>query len=397
MSKNKKTIYLAIDGNEANVEKRVGSNVYAFEILQQFYKQCKKSSQWQITVLLAREKVADLPETRKNWTYVYLQPQKLWTQWALPIHLFLHRKDYDLFFTPGHYAPRFSSVPYISSVMDLAYLHFPQQFRPEDLLQLKSWTKYSVKNAKKVLTISDFSKQEIIKHYGRSAKDILVAPPANRFAKSAKQEESKQFFRQHDIKNNCFLYLGTLQPRKNLSSLIRAYEIFLLETLAQTNNNKDRALAQAPQLVIAGKVGWLSDDLLKQIDKFIFKEKIIVTGFVPSKFKKALYQRAKLSFLLSLYEGFGIPALESIEAGCLPIVADNSSLNEVVAETKLSVDPQDHQAIAQKMLDFNKLSSKKYQSLISARQKYAKRFTWEKSAKKILALIKKTAKESRNA
>ena len=155
MSNKKKTIYLAIDGNEANVEKRVGSNVYAFEILQQFYEQCKKSSQWQITVLLAREKVPDLPQPRKNWTYIYLQPQKLWTQWALPIHLFLHRRDYDLFFTPGHYAPRFSSVPYISSVMDLAYLHFPQQFRPEDLLQLKSWTKYSVNKAKKVLTISN--------------------------------------------------------------------------------------------------------------------------------------------------------------------------------------------------------------------------------------------------
>lgn len=386
-----KSIRLAIDGNEANVKNRVGSNVYAWKILSEIYQLTKKSKNWQITVLLARPKVTDLPKSRKNWRYVYVQPTKLWTQWALPIHLNLHRRDYDLFFTPGHYAPRFSPIPYMSSIMDLAYLHFPDQFRPEDLLQLRSWTKYSVQKAKKVLTISQFSKSEIIKHYQRSAADIIVAPPATDFAKSANQKKTKQFFKDHDIKQGYFLYLGTLQPRKNLKSLLKAYDIFLMKLLEQEEKAKDKVLAKAPQLVIAGKIGWLNDEFLAKINKFIFKEKIILTGFVPARFKKALYQQAKLSFLLSLYEGFGIPPLESIEAGCLPIVANNSSLNEVVAEPQLAVDPQDCQAIAQKMLEFSQLSKPKYQSLLKKRQEHIKQFTWRKSAQLILRQLKKIA------
>jgi len=394
MAKNKnKTIHLAIDGNEANVKNRVGSNVYAWKILAELHQLSKKSSQWQITVLLARPKVSDLPKARKNWRYVYVRPAKVWTQWALPIHLLLHRRDYDIFFTPGHYAPRFSPIPYISSVMDLAYLHFPDQFRPEDLLQLRFWTKYSVSKAKKVLTISQFSKSEIIKHYSRRAEDIIVAPPATYFGKSANQKELKQFFKDQDIKPGYFLYLGTLQPRKNLISLLKAYDIFLMKLLEQTSKPKDKALAQAPQLVIAGKIGWLSDDFLDKINKFIFKEKIILTGFVPARYKKGLYQEAKLSFLLSLYEGFGIPPLESIEAGCLPIVANNSSLSEVVADPQLTVDSQDCQAIAQKMLKFTQLPKKKYQSLLKKRQAHVQQFSWHKSAQVILRQLKQVAKE----
>ena len=388
------TIRLAIDGNEANVHKRVGSNVYAWKILSELYQLTSKSKQWQITVLLAHPKVSDLPQTRKNWHYIYIQPTKLWTQWALPIHLTLHRHDYDVFFTPGHYAPRWSPIPYLSSVMDLAYLHFPDQFRPEDLLQLRSWTKYSVARAKKVLTISNFSKSEIIKYYGRRAEDIIVAPPATDFGKSASQQESKQFFKDHGLKAGYFLYLGTLQPRKNLQSLLKAYDLFLMQLLEQTSTGQDKVLAKAPQLVIAGKIGWLNEQFLANINQFIFKEKIILTGFVPAKFKKALYQRAKLSFLLSLYEGFGIPPLESLEAGCLPIVANNSSLTEVVGDPQLTVDPQDVPAIAQKMLEFSQLPESDYQKLLKQRQQHLKQFSWRKSARIILRQLKQIAEEA---
>ncbi len=393
MSQKKQIIHLAIDGNEANVKNRVGSNVYAWKIIDQLHRLCKNSDQWQITILLAHPKVADLPKARKNWRYVYVQPSKLWTQWALPIHLFLHRDEYDLFFTPGHYAPRFCPIPYVSSVMDLAYLHFPDQFRPEDLLQLQSWTQYSVKKARKVLTISQFSKREIIKHYGREATDIIVAPPATNFAKSAKQPAIRQFFKKHHIRQGYFLYLGTLQPRKNIISLVKAYDIFLMNLLAASKDAKERTLARAPQLVIAGKVGWLSDDLLDKIKNFAFKDKIIITGFVPDDLKKALYQQAKLSFLLSLYEGFGIPPLESIEAGCLPILANNSSLTELFHDANFTLDPQNHQQIAQKMLEFSQLSPSRYQQLLKQKQLAIKQFNWQKSAKIILRELRKIYQE----
>lgn len=389
---------LAIDGNEANVKNRVGSNVYAWQILNELYRLCKKSSDYQITVLLSQPKLADLPKARKNWQYIVVSPSKFWTQWALPIHLFLHRHDYDLFFTAGHYAPRFSAVPYISSVMDLAYLHFPQQFQADDLVQLRAWTQYSVKRARKVITISEFSKREIMEHYQRSEKDITVIYPASQWPKkSANSKQIKQFFKDHQIQKSYFLYLGTLQPRKNIQTLIQAYETFIWQLISEKKRPSHELLAKAPQLVITGKIGWLSDELLAQIKRSQFQDKIVLTGFVKDTYKKALYAQAQASFLLSLYEGFGIPPLEAIEAGCLPVVANNSSLPEVVPEKTLLVDPLDHQAIARMMAKLNDLSRKDRQKILKHLQKHATNFSWQKSAKKLLALLKKTSREKQDA
>ena len=144
-----KLIRIAIDGNEANIPNRVGSNVYAFEILHQLWQLTKKASKFSCVVLLAGEPVADLPPARKNWQYKIIKPTRLWTQWALPLHLFWQQRAYDVLYTPSHYAPRISAVPYVSSVMDLAFLEFPEQFKKNDLYQLKQWTQYSVRRAEK--------------------------------------------------------------------------------------------------------------------------------------------------------------------------------------------------------------------------------------------------------
>ena len=140
-------IHIAIDANEANVKNRVGSNVYAYQIIKQLELQTRANSNYQFSILLSNQPVLDLPKQRADWRYKIIKPTKLWTQWALPIHLFLNKKNYNVFFTPGHYAPRLCSIPYISSVMDLGFLKFPKQFKKSDLIQLKAWTKYSVKKA----------------------------------------------------------------------------------------------------------------------------------------------------------------------------------------------------------------------------------------------------------
>lgn len=382
-------IRIAIDGNEANVQNRVGSNTYAFAIISELYKLTANRKNIDITILLSGKKLADLPPSRTNWRYMTLGPRKFWTQWALPIHLFLHQKDYQVFFTPSHYAPRISSVPYVSSVMDLAYLHYPEQFRPNDLLQLKNWTKYSVKNARKIITISKFSKKEIEKHYGRQSKDITVAYPSFQLPLSAPIEELKAFFKEKQIKNKYFLYLGTLQPRKNIVSLIGAYEEFLRKLAAanlKTKNRKVKALAE-PNLVIAGKIGWLADDILARVASSPHKNKIILTGFVEDKFKRALYQNATASLLLSLYEGFGIPALESMQSGTIPIVANNSSLPEVIGKAGFLVDAKDTHQISDAMLKIQQMPYKELLKYKTAMRRQAKKFDWQESAKTILKVL----------
>lgn len=382
-------IKIAIDGNEANVQNRVGSNTYAFAIISELYKLTSNRKNIDITVLLSSKRVADLPPARANWRYMVIDPKKFWTQWALPIHLFLHQKDYQVFFTPSHYAPRVSSVPYVSSVMDLAYLHYPEQFRPNDLLQLKNWTKYSVKNARKIITISKFSKKEIEKHYGRQSKDIVIAYPSFQFSESASLEEIKAFFKEKQIKNKYFLYLGTLQPRKNIIKVITAYEEFLRKLAAANLKTKNKQLKKIiePDLVIAGKIGWLADDILARVASSPVKEKIILTGFVEDKFKRALYQNAIAGLLLSLYEGFGIPALESMQAGTIPVVANNSSLPEVVGKAGFLVAATDSHQISDAMLTVYQMPYKELLKYKTAMRRQAKKFDWQESAKIILKVL----------
>ena len=391
-------IKIAIDGNEANLTNRVGSNIYAFAILTELYKLTDNRKNIDFTVLLSNKKLGDLPKIRANWHYMIIGPHKFWTQWALPIHLFLHQKDYQLFFTPSHYAPRISAVPYISSVMDLAYLHYPEQFRPNDLLQLSSWTKYSVKNARQIITISKFSKKEICKYYHRLEKDIIVAYPSFQFTETAPKQEIKNFFKAHKIKHQYFLYLGTLQPRKNIIGLIVAYEEFLrkLAALNLKIKNKHHRQINEPNLVIAGKIGWLAEETLARIANSPFKDKIILTDFVEEKFKRALYQNAIASLLLSFYEGFGIPALESMQAGTIPIVADNSSLPEVVGQAGLLVKANDPHAISNAMLRVYQMPHKEVLKYKTAMYRQSKKFSWKESAKIILKNLETNAAASKN-
>jgi len=389
---------IAIDGNEANVKNRVGSNTYAFAILNELYKLTANRKNIDFTVLLSSKKVADLPKTRDHWRYMIIGPSKFWTQWALPIHLFLHQKDYQLFFTPSHYAPRIAAVPYLSSIMDLAYLHYPEQFRPNDLLQLTSWTKYSVKNARKIITISKFSKQEICQHYHRLEKDVVVAYPSYQFSEAAPRQEIKNFFKANKIKNQYFLYLGTLQPRKNIIGLIAAYEEFLrkIAALNLQTKNKNQRFIKEPNLVIAGKIGWLAEETLARIANSPFSDQIILTGFVEEKFKKALYQNAIASLLLSFYEGFGIPALESMQAGTIPIVANNSSLPEVVGRAGLLVKGDDPHDVSNAMLQVYQMPHKELLKYKTAISRQSKKFSWKDSAKIILKTLETNSAAIKN-
>ncbi len=146
---------IGIDGNEANVVNRVGIGQYAYELLREF---AAIKSQNSFIIFLKSEPLNDLPKENVNWKYRVIRPGKLWTQWRLPLDLYLHKPRPDVFFTPSHYAPRYSPISTVISVMDLSYLYFPDLFNTRDLHQLRNWTKYSIKNAKRIKTISKSTK-----------------------------------------------------------------------------------------------------------------------------------------------------------------------------------------------------------------------------------------------
>lgn len=401
-------IHIAIDGNEANVLQRVGSNVYAFELLKQLFELIRNDPEVRVTVLLAEPPIKDWPSGTDRWQYQVIGPKPLWTQWALPIHLFQQRDTYHVFFTPGHYAPRWSPIPYVSSVMDLAYLFYPDQFRKKDVVKLTKWTAYSVKRAAKIITISESSKQDVVKEYGRNPDDVLVAYPGLSEQPSLPNgKHQARILNKFGIKNPYFLYVGTLQPRKNLAKLIEAFEVFerqrrqIASELAahspksanypRLTPNAKQVISSETQLVIAGKIGWLAEDIIDRINRSPFKNQIVVTDFISDEVKHVLYHNAIALTLLGLYEGFGIPPLEAMSHGTVPIVSDTSSLPEVVGKAGIIVNPTDDAAIAHAMMEVA-LSSRTQRAQLRKQMKtQIKKFDWMQSAQVVFNCLKDLA------
>lgn len=391
-----RSFHFVIDGNEANVSNRVGSNVYAFELLSALEKVLRTTGH-KVTVLLSNPPLTDLPPSRKGWEYLEIYPQKLWTQWALPLHLWQHRQHYDAFLTPGHYAPRFSPVPYISAVMDTAYLEYPEQFTTHDRVQLRNWTQYSVKRAQKILAISEFTKASVIANYGTPSNKIEVVYPAVKdVSSSLSATRRNQFFKEHKVTEPYILFVGTLQPRKNLETIIEAFELFSRKVASNNLKSKQTLKTQPvilPKLVLAGKVGWLADKILARIENSPFKTRIILPGFISDEEKKALYQTSLCTVLVGIHEGFGIPPLEAMKYGSIPVVANATSLPEVVGESGFIVEPFDSKKLADTFLEIHSLSKKQRAIYRKLGREQSAKFSWSKSAKQALALLEATAQE----
>lgn len=399
-----KPFHIAIDGNEANVKERVGSNVYAFELLSELELLTRGNQSQAVTILLHKPPLSDMPKERKGWRYQVLTPTLFWTQWALPLHLYQKKNVYDVFFTPGHYAPRLCPIPYISSVMDTAYLDYPKQFTGKDRLQLQKWTEYSVRNAQRILAISRATKQKVHDHYGRTDDSIFVAYPAVRpLREKLSVPEQQQFFASHQISMPYFLFVGTLQPRKNLSTVVAAYEQFRSEYqeskefFATTSKRTSKKLAKPPTLVLAGKAGWMSEPILSQIAQSPYKESIIITGFITDLEKKALMEHSVALLLIGLLEGFGIPPLEALHYGTIPIVSNTSSLPEVVGDAGVQVDPLDTSGVTQALWRTFLLKARERAELLKKGREQAHRFSWSQSAQEVLVMLQKVGMERASA
>ncbi len=371
---------IGIDGNEANVTKRVGISEYAFQLLQQLSELQRPDVTFRI--YLKQEPLEHLPQTTQNWYYRILRPGKLWTQWRLPLDLYLHNKRPDVFFSPSHYAPRFSPVPTVMSIMDVAYVYFPELFAQKDLLQLRNWTAYSVKNAKKILTISNSTRDDIIKEYKVSRNKVVVTYPGIKEIVSLTPHvySMNELRSTYGVSDNFVLFVGTLQPRKNITRLIEAFSLI----------KKGDPRMENLQLVIIGRKGWLYEDILAAPKKYGVADRVKFLENIDDEALNLFYKNALCYVLPSLYEGFGLPVLEAMQRGCPVITSNISSLPEAGGDAALYVDPKDPEDIAAKITKLI-TNDKLRQELIEKGKKQVAKFSWEKTAKETLAVLEEVA------
>lgn len=372
---------IGIDGNEANVENKVGIGEYAFELLSQFAKKAANAKDLSFQVYLKTQPIKGMPQENEHWKYRVLQPGKLWTQWRLPLDLYTDPKRPDVFFTPSHYSPRFAPIPTVMSVMDLSYLFFPELFNKSDLYQLENWTKYSVKKAKAILTISNSTKGDIMEKYSIPDENIHVIYPGIKTNEKelTNQSSMENIQNKYKISGRYILFVGTLQPRKNIERLIEAFSVLSIKEA-----NKDT------KLILVGKKGWLYEPILESPNRFGIANKVIFLDYVPDADLPELYKGAVCYVLPSLYEGFGLPILEAMKHNCPVITSNVSSLPEAGGDAALYVDPLNTTDIAEKIEVLLGDESIR-QDLIEKGKKQVAKFSWEKAADETLAVLQSVA------
>lgn len=361
---------IGIDGNEANTKIRVGVGQYAYNLLVELHRQNVNNKFW---IYLKEKPLGDLPPENKNWHYMVFGPKKLWTKIALPLHLFLFSKKIDLFYSPSHYSPLFSPVPTIPTVHDIGYLKYQDQFTKKDLYQLINWTKSSIDKAHHIVAVSQFTKNELINTYQIPPEKISIVYNGVGTPKQISQKEKNQILKKFNIKSPYFLAVGTLKPNKNYPFLIDTFSKFL------------KKRGDSFQLVIAGKKGWLFDEIDTAIKQLNLTNQVIFTDYISEKEKWALYQNAISLVIPSTYEGFGIPAIESQKVATPVIASDIPSLKEVLGDSAIYIDPEDSSSL---LLAFEKILNSKYkESIVKNSLKQANKFTWENSAKNLINLF----------
>ena len=301
--------------------------------------------------------------------------------WYIWFHHMLPRKlnqlKPDVFFSPEFYLTTHPTIPQIPVFHDLAYEHYP-----EDLGKLAAWycQRYSpvyAKKAKELITVSTFSKRDIVQLYNIPSDKISVvyngADPSFHPISAEEQQKVRDEFSNG---KPYFHFVGTLNPRKNIESLLKAFDTFK---------------AKAPnevQLLIVGRKGWQYNEAMETYEAMQFKEAVRFTGFVEDEVLTRIYGASLGLTYVPYLEGFGIPLIEAMQAEVPIVCSDRTAMPEVVGNAAILVDPFNTDEIADAMQDLYSDEALR-NSLVEHGRRRREIFSWDLTAEKVWAVLEK--------
>lgn len=270
------------------------------------------------------------------WSEAKPAARVAWEQLTLPS--LLRQRHIDVLHSPVNVLPALlpSECASVVTLHDLAFLRFPEVLTRAKRLYHRTFTVRSLQHATKIISVSDSTKQDAHELVGIPLERIHTVYPCihERFSNVFQKEILDNFRRQRGLAEGYILYLGTLEPRKNIITLIEAYA-----RLRQTQDIKEK-------LVLAGGKGWLYDAIFSRVRELGLETEVVFPGFVTDDEQILWYQAASAFAYPSLYEGFGIPVAEALACG-IPVVTSNvSSLPEAGARIALCVDPHNIEALS---------------------------------------------------
>ncbi|HEY8108882.1 MAG TPA: glycosyltransferase family 1 protein [Patescibacteria group bacterium] len=276
----------------------------------------------------------------------------------------------DLWHFTNYVAPP-TRKPFVVTIHDLTFVKHPGYVEPKNLEYLKRFVPDTLERAAQVIAVSESTRDGIIDAFGVSRNRITVVPHAAhpRFAEQQDPATRGRIAKKYGIDRDYLLTVGTLEPRKNLETLLLAFS-------AMRKHVRE-------QLVVVGGQGWLFEETERLIRKLGLTDRVILTGYVPDAELPALFSGAKAFVFPSHYEGFGIPLLEAMTAGTPVVTSNTSSMPEVAGTAALYFDPDDDKGMRlaiERVLDDAKLRER----LVEAGHEQAARFTWQRAAHKTL-------------
>jgi len=332
---------IGFDGSRAFIDNKTGTENYSYQLLKALIKIDKKNRY----IIYTRETIP--------WPY-------LWTQAGLAIQTF--KDPLNVLFVPAHTLPliRKPGLKTVVTVHDLGSEYLPSMHQLKQRLYLSLMQKYQLKTATKIIAVSKATKVDLIK-LGIEDKKIKIVH----------EGYDKELFKndtESNSKKDYYLFVGTVQPRKNLERIIRAFA-----KIADT------------KLMVVGSKGWLADEIYRLPKKLGMEDRIKFLGYVPDKDLPALYSGAIALVFPSLFEGFGLPILEAQACGCPVITSNVSSMPEVAGRGTILVDPYSVMEIVNAMIRVQATGFR--QQLIKKGFENVKRFSWEKCARETLEML----------
>lgn len=322
---------------------------------------------------------ARLAVRRASWHTERPLARILWEQLVQPAAV--ARTQPDLLHALAFVSPVLARTPSVVTVYDLSFAHYPQRLPAMRRVYLRLFTRWSCARARRVIAISQSTARDLHMTLGIAAHKIDVAPPGvgEQFA-PLPQADIAAFRAQKGLPERFLLFLGTLEPRKNLPVLLRAY--------AQLPA-ADRAHVH---LVLAGGQGWMADAIFATIEQYDLGATVYLPGYVPADELPLWYNAAEAFVYPSVFEGFGMPVLEALACGTPVLVSDVSSLPEAAGDAGLRLPPDDvpawTNALTQVIGDAAWRAESRAQGLAHAAQ-----FTWARTAAQTVASYRRALGE----
>lgn len=322
-----------------------------------------------------QELARNLAHIAPSDSFTFIAPQGLlkrrWWSIGLPLHLL--RNSFDLFHGTNYEIPLWSRRPTVVTIHDLSLLHDSQLHEQRRMSRGRWRLPLMAKKVSKIITPSNSVKIEICDAFRIDPEKVAVTPEAPRQA--FRRREDPELLKRLGIDREFILFVGTIEPRKNLRRLVEAFDRMLRHT------------SLSPKLVIAGGKGWLMDDFVSFIKQKGMEDRICLTGYLQDEELCALYSACRAFVYPSLYEGFGLPPLEAMACGAPVVTSRISSLMETVGTAARLVDPSDVEDLARAMTEMLiDVGMREHYTELGRNQ--VKKFSWEQTALKTLEVYR---------